>query len=253
MTNGDGKYIYAIINAKEPTGFESVGIGGRGDKVYTIHYDDLAAVVSPSPVVKYPVMRDHVMAHQKVLEEVLQRYTLLPVRFCTIANEEEAIIERVLKGRYSEFIDLLREMEGKIEHGVRAFWTDMNAIFLEIIEKNKEIKVLKEALLSEKSEQRKYAGSIKVGQMVKKALEEKKKKEADELLEILRALSLDYRENRVLGDMNLLNAAFLIAKERDQEFDRKIEELEKVYGERKKLKYIGPVPPCNFVEVRVTW
>ena len=253
MINGEGKYIYGIIKAKQKQDFGPIGIGGRGDVVYTLCYQDLAAIVSSSPIVKYPVTRDNSIVHAQVLEKAMEEYTVLPARFCTIGEEEEIIIERVLKNRYQEFIDLIAEMEGKIELGVRAFWPDVNAIFTETIEENPPIKQLKALLVKETNTQRQYAGKIKIGQMVQKALEEKKKKEAKELLEILKPLSLDFRENRVLGDMNLVNAAFLVAKEKEKEFDQKMQELEKVYGERKKLKYIGPVPPYNFVEVVVTW
>lgn len=253
MINGEGKYIYGIIAASQKREFGPMGIGERGDVVYTLHYQDLAAIVSSSPIVKYPVTRDNSITHQQVLEKAMPEYTILPVRFCTIGETEEAIIEKVLKSRYQEFIDLLAEMEGKIELGVRVFWTDMEAIFAEIVEENMDIKILKQALLKETNEQKKYAGRIKIGQLVKKALEEKKKREAEELLEVLKPLSLDFRQNRVLGDMNLVNAAFLVAKEREEEFDQKMQDLEKLYSTRKKLKYIGPVPPYNFVEVVVTW
>lgn len=253
MINGEGKYIYGIIKAKQKRDFGPIGIGDRGDLVHTLHFQDLAAIVSNSPVVKYHVTRDNSIAHQQVLEVAMQEFTVLPVRFCTIAEVEEAIIEKVLKSRYQEFIDLIKDFEGKIELGVRCFWTDMNDVFAEIVEANEVIKALKETLLRETNEQKKYAGQIKIGQLVKKTLEEKKKREAEELLEVLKPISLDFRENRVLGDMNLVNAAFLVAKERETEFDQKMQELEKLYGQRKKLKYIGPVPPYNFVEVRVTW
>ena len=253
MINGEGKYIYGIIKAKQKREYGPIGIGGRADGVYTLCYQNLAAIISSSPIVKYPVTRDNSITHAKVLEKVMEEYTILPVRFCTIGEKEEIIIEKVLKSRYQEFIDLIAGLEGKIELGVRSFWTDMDAIFTETIEENPPIKQLKNLLSKETNIQRQYAGKIKIGEMVQKALEEKKKKEAKELLEILKPLSLDFRENRVLGDMNLFNSAFLVAKAREHEFDQKMQELEKVYGERKKLKYFGPVPPYNFVEVVVTW
>jgi hypothetical protein len=253
MINGGGRYIYGIIAANQRREFGPIGIGERGDVVYTLPYQDLAAIVSSSPIVKYAVTRDNSMAHAKVLEKAMEEYTVLPVRFCTIAEEEEIIIEKILKTRYQEFIDLLREMEGKMELGVRARWTDLDAIFAEVVEENKDIKTIKEALPRERNEQRKYADKIKVGQLVQKALEEKKKREAGELLAALRPLSLDCKENQIYGDMNLVNAAFLVAKEKEREFDRKMQELEKVYGERKKLKYIGPLAPYNFVEIVVNW
>src|SRR5712692_1540997 len=181
------------------------------------------------------------MAHARVVEKAMAEYTILPVRFCTIAETEETIVEKVLKARYQEFMDLLGEMVGKIELSVRALWTNLDAIFAEVVAENKEIQSIKEALLLEKNAQKQYAGKIKIGQLVQKALEEKKKREAGELLEALRPFSLDCKENRIYGDMNLVNAAFLVTKEMEREFDHKMQELEKDYGERKQLKYTGPV------------
>ncbi len=253
MSNREGHYIYGVIAGNQRHEFGPIGIGERGDTVYTLPYQDLAAIVSNSPIVKYPVSRENSMAHARVLERAMETHTILPVRFCTIADQEETIVEKLLKLRYQELTALLREMEGKVELGVRARWADMNAIFAEVAEENENIKALKVALLSERNEQKKYAGSIKVGQLVQKALGEKKKREARQLLDALRPLSLSCRENPVYGDMNLVNAAFLVAEEGEQAFDHKMQELEQVYGERTKLKYVGPVAPYNFVEVVVNW
>ena len=251
--NKEGHYIYGIIADNQKHDLGPIGIGERGDVVYTLPYQNLAAIVSSSPIVKYPVSRVNSMAHARVLEKVMETRTVLPVRFCTIADGEETIVEKLLKLRHQEFTDLLREMDGKVELGVRARWADLNAIFAEVVEEHENIKAMKEALLSERSEQKKYAGKIKVGQLVQKALEEKKKKEALQLLDALRPLSLSCKENAVYGDINLVNAAFLVAKEKEQAFDDKMQELEQTYGERTQLKYIGPVAPYNFVEVVVNW
>ncbi len=250
---GEGFYIYGIIGTGQGQEFGPMGIGERGDPVHTVHYQDLAAIVSSSPIIKYAVTRANSMGHIKVLEKAMQNYTVLPVRFCTIAENREIIIEKVLQARYQEFVDLLAEMEGKIELGVRARWSDLNAIFAEVVAENKDIKAIKEALLNERNEQKKYAGKIKIGQLVQKALEEKKKREAGELLEALKPLSLGYKENQIYGDMNLISVAFLITREQESAFDLKMQELERAYGERKQLKYIGPVVPYNFVEVVVNW
>jgi hypothetical protein len=251
--NKEGCYIYGIIATNQRREFGPIGIGERGDEVYTLPYQNLAAIVSSSPIVKYPVSRDNSMAHIRVLEMAMTEYTVLPVRFCTIADGEEVILEKVLKPRYQEFMDLIREMEGKMELGVRALWTDLSAIFAEVVEENKEIKAIKEKLLHEKNEQKKYAGNIKIGQMVQKALEEKKKREARELLELLKPLSLGCKENQIYGDMNIVSAAFLVSRENESTFDNKVHELERMYGTRKKLKYVGPIVPYNFVEVVVNW
>jgi hypothetical protein len=46
----EGIYVYCIIESAEPRSFGKIGIGGRGDEVYTVHQEDLAAVVSRSPL-----------------------------------------------------------------------------------------------------------------------------------------------------------------------------------------------------------
>lgn len=251
--NGQSKYIYAIIESKKPCSFEVEAIGGRGERVHTVHVNGLAAVVSSSPIVRYPVTRDNSLAHQRVVEKVMGNFTVLPVRFCTIATSVEDIRKKVLKTRFEEFKSLLSQMEGKVELGVRAMWTNPEEIFEEILKENPAIARLKEEILQEPSEQKAYAGKIKIGELVKAELEEKKEREAAELLEVLESLAEDYRENRILGDRNILNAAFLVKKVKEKAFDRKIEELEKTHGPRKKFSYIGPVPPYNFVEVVINW
>ncbi|SRR5579884_5407 len=249
----EGCYIYGIIAAGQRRQFGPIGIGGRGDTVYTVVCRGLAAIVSRSPIIKYPVSRDHSLAHARVLEKAFEGGTVLPVRFCTIAETEEIIVERVLKARYDELLDLLYSMEGKAELGVRVSWTNMETVFAELVEENAEIKAAKEALAREKQEQKRYAGSIKVGQMVQNALAEKKRREADELLTALRPLSLAAKENTIYGDMNIINAAFLIERAQESAFDREVQTLDALSGGRKKIKYVGPTAPYNFVEVVVNF
>jgi hypothetical protein len=81
----EGIYIYCIIESQEPLLFGAVGIGGRGDDVYTVSFQDIGAVVSKSPVKKYPVARENLIPHEQVIEEVMKTHTVLPVRFATIA------------------------------------------------------------------------------------------------------------------------------------------------------------------------
>lgn len=250
-TGRQGKYIYAIIEEEKEEEFGPIGMDGA--PVSTVNFKDLGAVASVSEVIEYPMSRENLITHQKVLEKVMERFTVLPVRFCTIAEHEEDIEEKVLKARYREFKSLLDEMKDKIEVGVRASWTKMEEIFVEVVEENSLIRQLKGKIEREKSEQRAYAGKIRLGEMVEAALEKKKEREAKGLLAVLKPLSTDFRENPIYGDRNVLNVAFLVEKAKEKEFDRKVAEFEEKLAERMRLKYVGPVPPCNFVEVVVTW
>ena len=67
-----GIYVYSIIECAQPRTFGRLGIGGRGDDVYTVHYKDMAAVVSRTPLVVYDPTRENVLAHEHVNEVIIE-------------------------------------------------------------------------------------------------------------------------------------------------------------------------------------
>ncbi|GAF86303.1 unnamed protein product, partial [marine sediment metagenome] len=94
---------------------------------------------------------------------------------------------------------------------------------------------------------------IQIGELVQKALEEKKEQERALLLKPLEELSIDTKVNNSFGDRMFLNAAFLVDKSRDKEFDDQIRELRERYAERMKITYVGPAPIFNFVNIVIHW
>ena len=141
---GHGKYIYCITEAGQRETFGPVGIGGRGDELYTITCREIGAVVSDSPVKRYPVSRENSLAHERAIEAVFKPHTVLPVRFCTIA-EDEAKVRTILEREYAEFKGLLERMHGKVEVGVKAIFHE-ELIYQEILERYGEIRRRKEAV-----------------------------------------------------------------------------------------------------------
>ena len=49
------------------------------------------------------------------------------------------------------------------------------------------------------------------------------------------------------------NSAFLIDRGKESDFDQAVDRIDKNFGDQIKIKYIGPVPPNNFVELTVKW
>lgn len=258
MENGDGKYIYCIIDCQGERAFGPLGIGGRGDEVYTVAHGGAAAVVSHTPEKKYPLTREFTMAHQRVMEKAMEDHTVLPVRFDTIARgtEEATDVERikrqVLEERRAEFEDLLKEFQGKQELGVKALWVDMHAIYSEIVAEDGGIRRLRDAI-QDKPFDKAYGPRVRLGEKVKEALEAKKEREEKEILDKLIGLSVDFRKGKVFGDGMVTNLSFLVEDERSREFDEQVDALSERLAGRTRLRYVGPVPPSNFVELVIEW
>jgi hypothetical protein len=53
--------------------------------------------------------------------------------------------------------------------------------------------------------------------------------------------------------MMILNAAFLVEKAREPEFDAAIQALDAEMNNLMTFKYIGPLPPFNFVDLVISW
>ncbi len=242
----EGKYIYCIIASNEVRSFGPLGIGGRGDELNTIIYDDIAAVVSDSPIVSYAVSRENMLCHEKAIEEIMKKHTVLPVRFCTIA-QDEGKVKKILEKEHDKFAALLIDMEGKKELGLRAIFKE-EVIYKEIAENYEDIKSLKKALSSEPPAKTYYL-RVEVGRKVEAALQEEKDTYKEEILNTLSPLAQDTKVNTVYGELMIISAAFLVENAKEAEFDQKVQVLADKYGDKIKFKYTGTLPPFNFVNL----
>lgn len=242
----EGKYIYCIIASKEAESFGPMGIGGRGDEMSAIVYDDIAAVVSNSPVISYSVSRENMLAHEKAIEEVMKKYTVLPVRFCTIAQDEDKV-KKILEKEYDKFTEVLKNMEGKKELGLKAIFKE-DVIYKEIAQNYEDIKSLKKALSSEPPAKTYYL-RVEVGRKVEAALQEQKDIHKEEILNTLSPLALDTKVNTTYGELMIISAAFLVENAKEAEFDQNVQALDDKYGGKIKFKYVGKLPPFNFVNL----
>jgi len=247
----EGKYLYCVIGETQERNFGPIGIGGRNDTVQTLCHRDLACVMSSTPMTQYVISRENLTAHEQVIETVMREYTVLPIRFCTIAASAEEVRTLLIR-RYQEFKNLLRSFDNKVELGLKAFWRDMEAVFLEIGESYGEVRRLRERL-AKGSHPPSVDERVDLGKRVQEVLGKKRESEAEEVLDRFRPLCINLRANKTVGDEMVLNGAFLVDRSREREFDDRVEDLTEKLKQRLRLQYVGPVPPFNFVELRIAW
>jgi len=244
----EGKYIYCIIAVRRPKTFGTPGIGGRGDELYTVCFNDIAAVVSNSPIKEYPVSRENTLAHEVAIEEVMKEHTVLPVRFGTIAEDEERV-KRILEKEHDKFKDLLDEIKGKKELGLKAIFKE-DVIYKDILEKYEDIRKLKEKAATLPPEKT-YYQRMQIGKTVEAALAKEKETFEKTILATLSPLAVDLKTNNTYGERMIINAAFLVNEDKEAEFDQRVGELDAKYGNKVKFKYVGTLPPFNFVNLLI--
>ncbi len=244
----EGKYVYCIIESKDTRSFGPMGIGGRGDDVYTVHYEGLAAVVSNTPLIVYDPTRENVFAHEQVNETVMREFTVLPMAFGALFRTEQDIIE-LMRGTYSALLDVFAKMEGKVEFGLKVNW-DRDRVIAEIEQENEEIRHLKEQITSRATGST-YFARMQLGRLVETALAEQSDAYVREVYSVLRDTAVASRANKPIGDKMIMNAAFLVERDREAEFDQKVKEIAAKYEGKLSFKYSGPWPPYNFVHIRL--
>jgi hypothetical protein len=242
-----GKYIYGIIATEDAPNFGPIGIGGRHDEVTTLGTQGIAAVVSNAAVDHYFASRENLTAHAQVIEKVMESYTVLPMRFCTVAETAGEIVA-FLEKNSRELKNKLRVMDGKVEIDIKIVWTDMKKIYEEIVKENKKIRELKVKGATGSQE-----SLIHAGELVATALEEKKAVEGDRYLRPLKKAAADGRESEPNRDEMLAHAAFLIDKGWLKEFDHRVEKMGEEFKERIQIHYVGPMAPFSFVNLQLHW
>jgi len=244
----EGKYVYCIIESSERHNFGPMGIGGRGDEVYTVHHEGLAAVVSNTPLVVYDPTRENLLAHEQVNETVMRDYSVLPMAFGALFRTEDDIIE-LMRGTREALRDVLAQMKGKVEFGLKVNW-DRERVIAEIEQEDEEVRNLKEQITSRATGST-YFARMQLGRLVETALTEHSDNYVREIYSVLRDTAVASRANKPIGDKMIMNAAFLVEREREAEFDQKVKDIANRYEGKLSFKYTGPWPPYNFVHIRL--
>jgi hypothetical protein len=241
-----GKYVYCIIQTNESLRFGPIGIGSEPADVHTVSYKDIAAVVSDTPLEVYDPTRENVLAHERVNEAVMRDFTVLPMSFSTVFKTSEDIVE-LLRTAYDAFRDVLVKMRNKVEFGVKVLW-EPEIVIREIEKEDENLRLLRQEISSQRGST--YFARMQYGRLVDSLLQQRSEALVSDIFNALGSVSVASRANKPIGEKMILNAAFLVARDREADFDAMVKEIDSRYANLK-FKYTGPWPPYNFVNIRL--
>ena len=144
---------------------------------------------------------------------------------------------------------MLGSIADKTELSIKAIFKE-DVVYKDILERYENIRSLKEKIASfapEKTHRQRMA----IGEMVEQALRSEKEIAKADILDALSPLAFEVKTNDTYGEMMIINAAFFVEKEKEADFDQQVQQLDDKYSEKVTLKYVGPLPPFNFVNISI--
>lgn len=243
-----GTYVYGVIEGLQLDDPVKSTLGVAETDVYTVDYADIAAVVSVTPIFIFDPTREHALAHEHVIETVMRKHTILPMSFGTVFRSDEDV-HALLRSVYPTLKRALKGVSGKAEFGLRVIW-DRDRIIEELKREHDDIRHFHQEL-ARKRLQSSYFGRMQLGRMIDQVLADLATGYARTIHEALSPLAEASRNNRPIGDKMILNAAFLVPKDRETEFDAAVNCLAEKFGKHLHFKTTGPWPAYNFLEIHL--
>lgn len=246
MSAQTGVYVFCAIREREPKQFGKVMLNGQENIVYTIHYENVAILVSK---VKGEVLpeRNNLLIHQEINSKVMRDYSVIPFSFGNVFHSEEDIL-LITKHMHGEFEKLFSEIENKLEVG------------LKVIAKKEwiEEEMKKDLVLSEWKDDKKassdpgtFYDQIRVGELAQNFVFRLQQEVENEIYHPLLEIAEAGKQNKTIPGKILLNAAYLIDCKNELDFDQRVNDLFEIWKERVEFKYTGPWPPYNFINIRL--
>lgn len=241
---GGHRYVYGVIESSAPRRFGESRMGGALKEVYTVHCADIAAVVSQAPSSAMDLTRANALAHEQVIESVMRDHTIIPMSFGTVFDSDDDI-RMVLLSAYAPLKDILQQLAGKLEFGLKVTW-DRGSIVDELQRHHPEIRRLSRELPTLPA-----CAQARWQQMLDAATAECAIDYVRDIHASLRDVCAASRHNKPVGEATILNAAFLVESRGQEEFEAALTRLAEKYGDRLHFQYSGPWPVYNFVDVRL--
>jgi hypothetical protein len=238
-------YVYGVAPAEERTDVDAPGVGTAHAGVRRIVHRDVAALVSDIEAGPLAAARE-LRAHWRVLEEATSRATVLPVRFGTVVESDEAVVEQFLAPRHDHLAGQLAVLAGKVQLTVKASYEE-ERLMRGVVEGSPAVATLRERI-RDLPEAATYYDRIKLGELVAAEVERARERDTALLFGRLEPLAVAARREPPAGPHGAVNAAFLVERSRVDEFSQAVAGLENEVKDRMQLRYVGPMPPYSFTE-----
>ncbi|KAB7708960.1 gas vesicle protein GvpF [Bacillus aerolatus] len=243
-----GIYIFCGIQTETDEKFGEIEMEGEQRELFTIRYKDAAIVAAEVPMKIYHPNKDNLMIHQGAVSLVMkQNSTVIPVSFGNVFHSQEDV-RVLLENLYPQFEKLFPEIKGKIELGLKVIgkkdWLESQ------VSEDSQIDKMAKAIKG-KSEAASYYERVQLGGAAQKIITSLQNEIKQEVFNPLKELAEASKTNDPISERMLLNASFLVDRDKEAQFDQKVNEMHEKWKDKVEFSYSGPWPAYNFVNIRL--
>jgi Gas vesicle synthesis protein GvpL/GvpF len=236
-------HVFGITHAGAaiPEGMD--GLGDPASPVRAVEHDRLAAVVCD--LEQPPRSRAALDRHQKVQSELVQTMTLVPLRFGTLMDSEQELVEGLLTAHAAELRELVASVDGRVQLTLKAIYHE-DVPLREAVKAHPDLKRTSDRLRERDAGRDAW---VDLGQRVARAIEAHRA--ADETAIVAR---LEPHAERVLveepgHERMVARLQLLVPRDRREGLDQAVAALIAEQEERMSIRYIGPLAPYSFCDV----
>ncbi|MEV7225963.1 GvpL/GvpF family gas vesicle protein [Polymorphospora sp. NPDC051019] len=241
----NGFFIYGLVPADvEPTG-DARGVGDPAAPVSVVVHGDVAALVSDVPLDRPLGRPDDLRAYQTLLDGVTLAAPVLPVRFGTVARDEEAVTD-LLADRHDDYRRALDRLEGVAQYVVRLRYVE-RAVLSEVLAGNAEAADLRDRLQGQPAEALRDV-RIRLGEVINAEVEARRAADTEQLLAELSPVAVTAGTRPPTSEFDAAHLVFLVETERRAEFEDGVERIAAEQEQRATVRLIGPQAPYDFVD-----
>ncbi|HET8672988.1 MAG TPA: GvpL/GvpF family gas vesicle protein [Thermoleophilaceae bacterium] len=244
---GEAVYVYGVMPAARVGSLDVRGV--KGGEVRLVEQDGLAALVSPMRGDELAAASE-VRAHWRVLDELVREVTVLPVRFGTVMDGDDAVREGLLGANSERLRALVAELDGKVQLTVKGDYHEQ-PLLREAVRASPEVARLRERIRG-LPEAAGYYDRIRLGELVAAEVAKRRERDTRRALELLEPHAVEAREETPSGPDAAFNLAFLVERGAQERFTEAVRALATELSERTDIRYIGPLPPYSFADVELS-
>jgi hypothetical protein len=238
-----GLYVYGVMRTGDARAPSHSGVGDC--PVQTIEEGSVAALVTEVPGESIPGRAKNLTAHSEVLRAAMDGGTVLPMRFGVLMPDADTVKRDLLEARAAWLASMLDALDGRVEMTLSAMYRE-DVLMHEVVTQDAKIGSLRERVRG-KPPAATHFERIRLGELVAAAVDARRNADAASILGPLVPLADAYVPGEPLHEHMVVNSAFLVRRDKLDEFDTAVERVSRERAERMHFKLTGPLPPFSFV------